>query len=104
MALKKDFQDDIIQAKNSIFEQRTKQINLSREKEVIQEGFDHTKEDIKIIKERLQEDHKRKKKLEVDVKSITEKFKQEKLEISKELEQAKAKLKQVFKHRERVED
>mmetsp|Transcript_37836 Transcript_37836/g.36264 ORF Transcript_37836/g.36264 Transcript_37836/m.36264 type:complete len:89 (+) Transcript_37836:951-1217(+) len=37
MAQKKDLQDDIIVAKNNIFEDQTKQINLEREKEEIKE-------------------------------------------------------------------
>jgi len=62
------------------------------------------KEDVNIISKKLADDFKRKKKLEEEVDGVTLKFKGEAVQIKKELEEAKRKLRKVFKHKEIVED
>ena len=77
MSKKQTVHEDIVNARNKIFEMKTSQINLQRDKEDIKIRLPEIKEDIEIILEQMQENIIRKTKLARQVDGITNKFKDE---------------------------
>ncbi|CDW82160.1 UNKNOWN [Stylonychia lemnae] len=104
LAEKKKATQDLIDAKNFLFEEKVKQINLKRKKEEINEQFIVLREDIEAVQQQMLENIKRKSELADKIKDQTDRFQEEAKELRDDLSQQKQKLVQIYKHKEIVED
>eukprot|EP00347_Sterkiella_histriomuscorum_P013604 403364082 len=104
LAQKKTVQQDLIDIKNSIFEEKVTQINLRRRREEIEEEFRTLREDIEAVQLQMLENVKRKNIVAEKIEQSTEKFQEEAKELRDELTKYQERLIGIFQHKEIVQD
>lgn len=90
--------------KNSIFEQKVDQVNLRRRGEELKSEMVTLKEGVEKIEFQLKENIQRKYALAEKITQTTEQFLNEASELKEELSRVQNKLKEVYLHKDKVED
>ncbi len=104
MVKKRSKQQELIELRNRIFEEKVKQVNYTRRKEEQRGEFKNINEDIELLQNMMGEHVRRKQDLLGKVEGTSMKFKDKAVELAENVRKTKEKLVKAFQRKEDLED